>query len=163
MTFPIRILRSSLGPALQNLRPIRSPKYELGAERINDLEHTAIGCGLVVCRAYAIARYTGTWGIYDRAEAWNTDGSQTRPSLAQVGVGNYTWTFAESYLDGSGVAQTLLLIGARATAEHETTVYANRIESRAWVDRSNPRLVQMRFWDASGTLTDPERFLVEAW
>ncbi len=74
--------------------------------------------------------------------------------LARAGTGNYTYTFAATYNDENGVAQAISLIGTRLTDRKVLTVFGDRLEPRAWIDGGNPLRIQIRMWDASGTLVD---------
>lgn len=161
--FPARITLADLGPQLQDIRSVVDPRYELGARRVNTAEHTAVGCGLVVHRAVLIARYTTGWWVYFRAESWNTDGSQSHPTLTRTSPGVYGYSFEATYNDAQGSPVPLLLSGANVVDLSVCENFADRIIHKCWIDTTNVRYVQIRFWDASGTPVDPERFLLEVW
>jgi len=114
--FPVRVLRSFLGPKLQDHRPVENPRIESGAKRLNLLEHVAIGSGLIVPRASLVAVWNdtlSTFQILHQEEAWNVDHKQSHPTLVRAQAGIYSYTFASTYQDEDGVTRDFEPIAAR--------------------------------------------------
>lgn len=159
MGFPNRILRQHLGSKLQDRRRVENPKTEAGAARLNLLEHTAVGAGLVVARASLVAEWNATlsaFSILHQEEAWNTDHAQAHPVLARLGTGRYTYTFAATYLDNDGVAQPLAIIAARPSPVIVLPSSLTDVTARTSLSGS---MLYLNTYN-NGTLTDM-RFLLE--
>lgn len=145
--FPRRFTRDQLGPTLRNNYPIENPESDVGAETLNPLFHQVSGMNLVVPRAVVVAEWNGSsFDLLHQAEAWNPDGDQVHPVLARASGGAYTYTFAPEYEDEEGVAQATVLLAARGDALAEQATFADRLEVKAWIDTSNPLVVQVRLW-----------------
>lgn len=155
-SFPSRFLRSLLGPKFFNAFPVENPENQVGDKQFNAAFHAVAGMNLIVSRAALIATYSGgSFQIAHQAEAWNPEAAQAHPSLARTSAGVYTYTFAASYLDEDGVAVPTVLAAARVSSHYAPqATYPNRIESRAWVDESNPLIIQVRMWNTSGVPVD---------
>lgn len=155
--YPVRLTRAALGPTLEDAYPVVNPKQQVGAAARNAYFWNIAGANLIVARSALIASWNSGSSAFDvahQAEAWNPDGQQARPALTRIGAGNYTYLFAASYNDENGVGQAIALIAARLSDRKVLTAFSDRIEPRAWIDVSNPLLVQLRLWDSSGTLVD---------
>jgi hypothetical protein len=110
-----------------------------------------------------IAEWSGSVIVtHHQSETWNTDGTQTHPTLARASTGVYSLTFASSYLDHTGASHALTLIGARATSTITATTFAGRVVGNAYIDTSNPLIIRARFWDGAGDVADA-RFILEVW
>lgn len=155
MGFPNRTARDQLGPTLQDQYPVQNPRTQVGAASFNTTFWQMAGMNLVVPRTALLASWNGSaFDVTHQAEAWNPDAAQAHPVLARGGTGNYTYTFAGSYLDENGVAQPTVLLAARISDRKVLSAFADRLEPRAWIDGSDPLVVQIRLWDTSGTLVD---------
>jgi hypothetical protein len=151
---PTRSLRSALGPAFRDPRPIEHPEYELSAAQINLLMQMAVGAQLVMPCASIVAEWnSGTlWSYLHREEAWNTNHAQAHPILTRTTTGVYTCQFLSSYTDLDGQAVSFAASAARATAFE-----ASGDTAEAWVDSSDATLIHictfrgvnaadLRFW-----------------
>ena len=116
--FPVRMLRSFLGPKLKDTRPVENAQLETGAKRLNLLEHVAVGSGLIVPRASLVASWNDTletFQILHQEEAWNVDHKQAHPVLERGAVGVYSYTFASTYQHVAGVTRDFEPIAARGS------------------------------------------------
>jgi hypothetical protein len=159
--FPTRVTRDALGPKLEDAYPVEHPTQEVGARTFNADFWQVAGMNLIVPRAVLIASWNGSaFDLHHQAEAWNPNGQQGRPTLARVGAGDYTYEFASTYADEDGTQQTLTLVAARVNDCKVLANFAARLESRAWLDGSNPLLVHVKLWDTGGSGADA-RFWLE--
>jgi len=157
MGFPTRITRSALGPKFRDTIPVENPETDVGAQQLEQVFQQVVGANLIVPRVVVIATYSGGAFQYShRAEAWNPDGAQAHPELAWVSAGNYTLTFAASYLDENAVAVPTVLLAPRISSHRDlnSVGFAGRVESRAWIRSNAPLVVQIRMWDTGGTGID---------
>lgn len=162
--FPLRFRRSVLGPKLIDSNPIENPETDIPASAFEALFQQLVGLNLAQwTRAVVIANWNGSSFDYAyRDEAWNTDGQQTRPVLARAGAGNYSWTFASSYLDEDGNAQATVLVAPRASSRKLLTAASDRVDGYAWIDPAAPLVVQARFYRKTTDALEDVPFILEA-
>lgn len=160
--FPTRFLRSALGPKFVNTIPVETPESDIGDSQFNAAFWQLAGMNLVVSRVALIAHYTGGLFVYGhQEEAWNPENAQPHPALARSAAGVYTYTFAASYLDEDGNAVATVLRAPRLSCHKVLTAFADRIDAHAWIDNSNPLVLQLRLWSQAGAGVD-EPFWLEA-
>lgn len=161
--FPSRITRGTLGPKFVNAAPVEQPEQDIGDQQFNAAFWQVAGMNLGAPRVSLIAAYVGAaFVVANKTEAWNPDGTQAHPVLARTSAGVYTYTFAASYLDEDGAAVPTVLRAPRLSCHKVLTAFADRIEAHAWVDVTNPLILQLRLWTgAAGTAVD-EPFWLES-
>jgi len=162
--FPLRVSRDTFGPTLRDLYPVENPESDISAQAFNLLFHQVGGLNVSnVTRAVVVAEYDGvsTMRVAYQAEAWNPNGEQAHPVVARTGTGVYTVTFASSYLDESGASVTTQLPWARAMSLAAVATYAARREAYAWVDTTNPLVVNVTTWNPATGLAADAKFLLE--
>lgn len=153
--FPARVLRSFFGPKFFNDRPVERPDHEFGAEKMEILCWQVAGMNLCADRVCLEASWDGSnFQISHQTEAWNAKNEQSHPTLARSEAGKYTYTFADTYLDGEGNDVAINLGPPSVSCHAEQDTFADRIEARAWMDANNPSIIHIRIWDATGTLVD---------
>ena len=157
MSYPNRATRAALGPHFKNAHPVEHPETDAGEETLNPLCDQVAGLNqVVVARAALVANWNGA--DFDKAtqtEAWNPDGNQAHPVLARAGAGVYSYTFAGTYLNSAGVAVPIALVAPRVSSHKVLTAFSERIDAYAFIDvATNPLVVQIRLWDATGTPED---------
>lgn len=146
MSFPVRISRAALGGKPSNRFRVVNPLKEPGADVFDLLYWTAAGCNVVVPIATVI--FDGATAVIQASgEAWDPDGAFV-PTVSRTSAGVYVVTYAATYNDHLGVAQTTALKGARATPQ--ATV---RTKSAAKV-RVDNRTIDVLSWDDSNVATD---------
>src|SRR5690606_33961084 len=139
--FPKRFTRDELGPELVNAYPVENVETDVGEDTFNAAFHQLAGMNLIVPRATLVAEWTGAAiNVLHQEEAWNAKREQAHPVAARAAAGHYTYTFAASYLDESGVALPTVLAVARVQVAG-TGVFADRAAVEAYVDGSNPLVV----------------------
>jgi hypothetical protein len=152
--WPSRIIRSLLGPVLVDDYAAENPDTDIPAAAFNTAFHQLAGLNVMLPRAGVVASYSGTLTVIYQSEAWNADGAQVHPVLARSGTGLYTLTFAATYLDELGASVATSIVFARAGAMRVLTSYADRVNAYAWIDGSNPLIVHVSLFDASGSAID---------
>jgi len=160
--YPTRLLRSTFGPTLEDQYPVKNPRTQIPAKTFNAAFHVLAGLNLsCLARAVVVAEYTGGSLVTQyQAEAWNPNESQAHPVLARVGAGDYTLTFAASYLDEQGVSVPTALMAPRAIAFPAIAAWGDVVIAAAYIDGSNPLVVHVKLFAAStGTAVDAPFFL----
>lgn len=153
--FPLRFLRSALGPELIDSAPVENPETDIGARQFNLAFWQMAGANLIVPRATVVARWDGSaFVIAHQAEAWNTEGAQAHPLLERQEEGSYTYTFAANYLDENGAAIATVLGPPRVSCHRALADFSERVITAAWIDPGDPLVVQVRLWDADGIGVD---------
>lgn len=153
--FPLRFIRSFLGPKFRNTRPVKDPNTQMGAEKFNPLFWQLSGLNLVVSRVYLEAAWTGAaFQMAHQREAWNAENDQSHPTLARASAGVYSYTFAATYLDEDGTAVQTVLGAPHAWSPQVLAAYADRVDAYAWVDPGNALVVHVRLFDAAGAGID---------
>ncbi len=155
--YPTRLLRSTFGPTLEDEYPVQNPRTQIPATAFNAAFHALAGLNLSsIARAVVVASYVApTLTTLYQAEAWNSNESQAHPVLARAGVGDYTLTFAASYLDEQGISVPTALLCAKASAHPVVAVWADVVLAVAYLDASNPLIVHVKtFTHASGAAVD---------
>lgn len=149
--YPTRIVRSSLGPTLEDEYPVQNPRTQIPAAAFNAAFHALAGLNLsCIARAVVVASYVApTLTTLYQAEAWNPEGGQAHPVLARAGVGDYTLTFAASYLDEEGVAVPTALMAPKASAHPVIAAWGDVAIAAAYIDASNPLIVHVKIFDAA--------------
>lgn len=161
--FPLRLSRDSLGPTLRDNYAADNPETDIPARAFNALFWQVAGMNAVhPVRAAAVVEYAGSVlsTIY-QAEAWNPNNDVAHPVIARTGTGVYTVTFASTYLDETGASVPTTLLYARAKFIGDMSAWANRREAHAWIDGTNPLIVNVTTWDTATGLAADAKFLVE--
>lgn len=161
--FPRRVSRDTFGPTLVDVYAAENPEADIPAKAFNTLFHQVGGLNVSsITRAVVVAEWTGTaMGVAYQSEAWNPNGDQAHPVVARTSMGLYTVTFASSYLDETGASISTQLLLARATFMGQVSTWASRRVAYAWVDTSNPLIVNVSMWNpGTGGLADA-KFLLE--
>ncbi len=155
--FPNRPTRGTFGPKLEDTTAPTNPEQDVPAAAFNLDYHQVVGLALAnPAQVAVIANWNGSAFDYaHRSEAWNTDGSQTHPALARAGAGSYSLTLASTYKDQDGADIAIAPKAARVTVHKVLAAFANRVVGYAWIDGSNPLVLQVRLWEeATGTAVD---------
>jgi hypothetical protein len=155
--FPARFARSALGPTFVDAYPVENPEQDIGATQANLAAWQLAGLNGCAPRALLAAYWdsgTSAFVIASQAEAWNSDGAQSHPALARAAAGDYTYTFASTYLDELGASVSPALVGAVLAPARVLTAFADRIITAAWIDPTAPLVVELRQWNAAGSATD---------
>lgn len=149
--YPVRLLRSTFGPALEDEYPVQNPTTQIPASAFNAAFHVLAGLNLSsIARAVVVASYVGsTLTVLYQAEAWNPEGGQAHPVLARGGTGDYTLTFAASYLDEQGNAVPTALMAPKASAHPVIAAWGDVAIAAAYIDASNPLIVHVKIFDAA--------------
>jgi hypothetical protein len=162
--FPSRVSRDTFGPTLRNAWAVENPEIHIPAEAFNTAFHQLAGMNVAhPVRAIVVAEYDGVSAmtVSYRAEAWNSKGDQVHPVVARTGAGVYTVTFAASYLNELGASVPTSLLYAKAQSLEKVAAWSDKREAHAWIDVTNPLIVNVTTWDpASGTAADA-KFLLE--
>jgi hypothetical protein len=118
----------------------------------------ATGVNLVAARASLVAEWNGgtsTFDVLHQEETWNVDHSQAHPELDRTSAGVYTYQFASSYLDVSGIAVNTVAVAARCSPSQD----GGGCTAEAWVDSADATMVHVETKDG-GTAADV-RFWLE--
>jgi len=147
--FPNVPNRSAFGPTYENKRKVQDANKELGADVINLLMWQIAGASRVVAQATLIYDPVTDKITY---QALAFDPKNELPSIAVVknGVGDYTFTFAATYLNQQGTATPFLPRMARASVQ-QTAVYLANLAATTFLNNLD---VQVQVRDAAATLID---------
>jgi hypothetical protein len=135
--WPNLISRLALGPALENVKPVKNNKRQLGAEVFKLAWWQLAGCGIMVPRCWAALRGSDA-GAFSAAsllgsgEAWDPD-SLYLPTIARVSAGVYTLEYGSTYPDADGVAAATNLSfgwGHALGATANRVVVVERVDDR---------------------------------
>jgi hypothetical protein len=152
-SFPNRLIRSQLGPKLVDNYPVENPKSELGAATFNPSFWSVAGMTGILPRAALVARWNGSsFDISHQREAWNAENDQAHPSLARFGTGQYTYTFAATYLDEDGVAVPTVLVAARVAAVVASA--GGPMRGSAWPNSGNALQIDIDLRDLASANRD---------
>lgn len=153
--FPTRLLRSFLGPKLEDIKPVDNPKTQIGASTWEAVFRQVCGMNLGAPRAVLVANWTGSdFQITHQSEAWSPENDQPHPALARASAGVYSYTFAQTYKDGNGHDVSVSLPAARATPLNPVNSASDTISAAAFIDPQHPLVVEIRLFDASGDPAD---------
>lgn len=149
--YPTRIIRSTFGPTLEDEYPVQNPRTQIPATAFNTLFHQLAGLNVSsLTRAVVVAEFTGGVLVTRyQAEAWNPEGGQAHPVLARVGAGDYTLTFAASYLDEQGIVVPTALTAPKASAHPVVAAWGDVAIAGAYLDAVNPLVVHVKIFDAA--------------
>jgi len=108
MSFPIRPTRDSLGPTLENKRPVTNPKKEIPDTTFNAAFWTLTGGAQVMPLATVQCTVAASvLSMVGHAEAWNPNAVIAGPTPVRVSPGIYTFTYAAQYADELGVQRSV--------------------------------------------------------
>ncbi len=158
MGFPIRPNRDTFGPTFENEWPVANPKKEWSADLVNLLCWQAAGMGQVVPRAMITGTVSGgvVTTVY-QGLAFDPNSTVSKLSFAYAEVGRYTFELAQTYNDENGNARNLDL-AAGVAAPMNSTAFGVGV-----VNLTNGYSGEIRFFNASGVLTDPAAFVLQLW
>lgn len=164
-SFPTRVIRSFFGPMKhKDDRPVERPENEFGAEHLDRLLAQSCGMNQVIQRAVLAAEWNAGQSDFDiryQGQTWNPERSIAHPVIARSATGVYTWTFAESYadMDGNDINPSILM--PRISTAKVLTAFSDRVESDAWRDASDSKIIHIRIWRESTGAAEDAPFWVE--
>lgn len=102
--YPDLPTRDTFGPERENVRPIRNPAKELGADEMNLSFWQIAGAGRTLPLVLIIFDPALAPGSQVKFQALAFDPQQELPVISPVinGVGSYTWTFETTYPNERG-------------------------------------------------------------
>jgi hypothetical protein len=155
MGSPDPITRSSFGPPLYDERPIENPRTDIGTDAMGLCFWQTAGTSKVAIKATVVASWNGSSFVYTkREETWNPDDAIAHPSLIRSSTGDYYIQYPTSAPDEKGVSRPIVLTAADIKVQAVQATFANRIESRSYLDPANPNRVIIKIWTAGGSAVD---------
>ena len=117
MGFPLRIHRTTLGPTLENERPVTNPKRQPDAGVFNTAFWQLAGAGLCVPRAVVGMQIIAGPDIevVGQLLAWDPNQSLALLDADRNGLGDYQLDFAATYPNENGASTALDLVWGEAS------------------------------------------------
>jgi len=122
MGFPNRSDRDAIGPTLENERPVKNPKREIGSDAFNLAFWQISGVSQTVPRISIRGNVSGSSVTVDvQGVAWDPNGTLPAITVGYKDIGWYNFAFSSQYPDEKGVNQSLTLIGGNVSVVNGTT------------------------------------------
>ena len=152
--FPTRITANAIGPRMKNRGAVRSPVFDVGADRMNLLRWQVAGLSQAASLVWLLATFTPPDVIAIAAQGCAWQGGP--PKLERISPGLYLVTYPHTVLDDDGQEIAMNLLGAAVCARaSKPRLYAD------W-DIANGREITVRLFDKTETDTDGS-FLLQAY